>query len=560
MKPLCKSLIGALLLAAPSLSVADTIPVEWRAGDMTASLQAAIDRAKSGTPANPTVIMLQNRDYAISRQHAATHIYHISNTTSETENPDPTKHIGLWLKEKSNMVIDGAGAHLKVSGPITSFVTDNCENITIKNLTIDYIDPTVPELTVASRTDNELTLVLHKATNCRIENNTPVFFGSGWKFSGGIAQLYRPSLDITWRTSSPMEGIKNATMIGADTLMITYAAKSPDCEKGDVYQLRDTYRTEVCGLVSESKNVRLENLRYGFTGNFGIVAQMSDGLTLDRVFFEPLPESGRTCAGFADMLQVSGCRGLINVQNSRFIGAHDDPINIHGTHLKIISQPKSNVLKLKYMHHQTFGFRQYFAGDTIEIVDAHTLLPLQSATVKSAVSDNDREITITLNEKVKTLDLDKQNLVVENISATPSVMIRRNYFARIPTRGILVSTRRPVTIAENVFFRMQMSGILIADDARSWFESGPVHNVTIRDNEFIECGEPVILIAPENDKNGGFVHRDIKIYGNRFLLKGNTAISARSVDGLDIHDNFITGPDSPESDAIKVTDSRLISR
>ena len=27
---------------------------------------------------------------------------------------------------------------------------------------------------------------------------------------------------------------------------------------------------------------------------------------------------------------------MIDIKNSRFIGAHDDPINIHGTHLRVI--------------------------------------------------------------------------------------------------------------------------------------------------------------------------------------------------------------------------------
>lgn len=33
-------------------------------------------------------------------------------TTSEEENPDPTKHIGLYLKDLENITIDGKGARL----------------------------------------------------------------------------------------------------------------------------------------------------------------------------------------------------------------------------------------------------------------------------------------------------------------------------------------------------------------------------------------------------------------------------------------------------------------
>ncbi|MDE5955020.1 MAG: alpha-1,3-galactosidase, partial [Bacteroidales bacterium] len=112
------------------------------------------------------------------------------------------------------------------------------------------------------------------------------------------------------------------------------------------------------------------------------------------------------------------------------------------------------------------------------------------------------------------------------------------------TRGVLVSTRRRVLIEGNTFFRMQMSGILIADDARSWFESGMVRDVSISGNEFVECGSPVIMIAPENDVNDGCVHRNVSIAGNRFLLSGGKAVYARSVDGLEIVGNLFVCPDS----------------
>ena len=130
-----------------------------------------------------------------------------------------------------------------------------------------------------------------------------------------------------------------------------------------------------------------------------------------------------------------------------------------------------------------------------------------------------------------------EELVVENVTYTPEVILRGNYFSRVPTRGMLVTTRRKVVVENNTFFRMQMSGILIADDARSWYESGMVKDVTIRNNRFIECGTPVILISPENDRNAGCVHQNIEITNNYFRLSDGDAISAKSVDGMRITGN-----------------------
>ncbi|MEG0648099.1 MAG: alpha-1,3-galactosidase, partial [Bacteroides sp.] len=98
-----------------------------------------------------------------------------------------------------------------------------------------------------------------------------------------------------------------------------------------------------------------------------------------------------------------------------------------------------------------------------------------------------------------------------------------------------------------------------ADDARSWFESGMVRDVTIRNNNFIECGTPVILISPENDQNEGSVHRNIRIANNRFQLSGRDAIFARSVDGLKITDNLYLTPTPLSMDElVKVEDCKNV--
>ena len=106
-------------------------------------------------------------------------------------------------------------------------------------------------------------------------------------------------------------------------------------------------------------------------------------------------------------------------------------------------------------------------------------------------------------------------------------------------RGFLLSTRGPILIENNLFVKTTMSAILIADDANSWFESGPVHDVTIRGNRFIKCGEPVINIEPENRtvNPGEPVHSNIRILGNVFDLAGGGAIAAKSVKGLTITGN-----------------------
>ena len=68
---------------------------------------------------------------------------------------------------------------------------------------------------------------------------------------------------------------------------------------------------------------------------------------------------------------------------------------------------------------------------------------------------------------------------VENITWTPNVTIRNNLSEYVPTRGILCTTRGKVVIEKNVFRKHGMAAILLEDDARGWFESGLIRDMTI---------------------------------------------------------------------------------
>lgn len=510
--------------------------------DMTKGLQAAIEEARSHN-GKAVTIELQNANYNIFRESSSQQLYHISNTTSEKENPDQTKHIGLWLKGLKNITIDGKGAHLITHGEMTSFVIDGCENITLKNFTVTAADPTVPELTATEVGDRHMTVRIHPQSKYLIKDGKFSFVGDSWTLSEGIAQSYDPEKDITWRSWSPLPGLQKAIELEPNLLRFTYNTK-PQATPGMIFQMRDGIRDEACDLIQYSKNVTLEDVHLAFLGNFGLVGQMSENITYRNLTFAPETGSGRTCAGFADFVQMSGCKGLILIENSRFTGAHDDPINIHGTHLAVTDFLSPNEIVVKYMHHQTYGFQSFLPGNEIEFIDPYSLLPLASFKVKKSKMKSEREIIVTLDKSVPDSIRKKPELVIENVTYTPEVIIRNNFFSRIPSRGLLVSTRRKILIENNTFFRMQMSGILIADDARSWFESGMVRDVTIRNNNFIECNEPVILIAPENSQNKGYVHRNITIANNRFKLIGKNAVSARSVDGLKINGNLFLHPEA----------------
>ncbi|MCM1312093.1 MAG: right-handed parallel beta-helix repeat-containing protein [Bacteroides sp.] len=540
MKNIKKTVLTASLLFYGSLLYAEkehVVHLKATNGDATPSLQQAIEKAAQWKGKKVT-IKLENGDYNLYRTSASHQVYYVSNTASAEENPDPTKHIGLWLKKLRNVTIDGNGARLITHGEMTTFVIDSCENIVMKNFTLTAADPSVPEMTVIDTGMDYITSRIHPSSNYEINEETFNWTGEGWQFGGGLAQVFYPETNVTNRCESPMSGIVKAEEMGNGIVRFHYGKTHP-FHKGEVYQMRHTIRNEVCGLIQRSKNVRLEDLQIYFLGNFGIVGQYSENLTYRHLWCAPEPGSGRTCAGFADFVQMSGCKGYIRIEDSYFEGAHDDAINVHGTHLKVTEYIGGNRIRVRFMHGQSYGFEAFAKGDKVELVDAHTLLCVLAATVRQTEFVDRYESILTLDKDISAEVSGRDNIVVENVTWTPDVHIKGNYFSRLPTRGILVTTRGKVCIEDNTFYRLPMPAILISDDARSWYESGPARNVTICHNRFIEGGSPAIAIMPENDLYEGAVHKNILIRSNRFNITSGHIVEARSSDHITVTDNVV---------------------
>ena len=122
--------------------------------------------------------------------------------------------------------------------------------------------------------------------------------------------------------------------------------------------------------------------------------------------------------------------------------------------------------------------------------------------------------------------------------------IAGNTFKSTPTRGILVTTPKPVLIERNHFDQMGMASIYISADADYWYESSGVTNATIRNNIFDRpaAGWAAIWFDPTNAESEPerSVHSNISIDANRFMLApGGTLVAGKSVAGLSFTNNVV---------------------
>ncbi len=512
-------------------------------------IKNAIEQAKTFT-GQEVIIKLGGGTYHFHRNQSIPHKYFISNTMSWNSGTNNIKNIGIQIKDAQKITIDGEGAKIITHGEISSIVVDNSQDIVLKNFTIDAADPSVTEMTVESINGNSVVYKVHETSNFEVSGTSVKWLGEyGWNFwGGGVApQTYDPIRDITWRGSNPFSGVSSISNLGEKRIQVNYNSIPGDAVVGRTFQMRDAVRDQVAGFIHKSKDVTYDHITMNFMGNFGIVCQYSEALSFLNCRFAPDENSGRTNAGFADFLQVSGCKGLLKVEDSYFSGAHDDPINIHGTYLKVMNYLSPTQAKVKFMHHESWGFDAFFVGDSIEFINVATMQKFDAAVVTAVQRNDDQNITLTFDKAVNT-NL-SSGVVVENITWTPEVEIRSNYFSRVPTRGILLTTRRRSVIEDNTFFRMQMAGIYVSGDAASWYESGKVNDLTIRNNKFIECGSPVIYFDPTNSQHNGYVHNNVVIDGNEFIIRSGQALGGKSVGNVSFTNNTIIHSGSGTADS-----------
>jgi hypothetical protein len=477
--------------------------------------------------------------------------FFISNTNDDAYTP---KAIAIYVDSSSYVDIEGSNSKMVMRGKMMETCIDHSQNICIHGLTYDYHRPTVSELQVTKTSESFAELKIHPESKYSIRDSLLTWEGEGWRYNSiSLWQVFDPVTGHLQRVDINMDRLKYAEV---DTNLVrVYFKTNPGFKAGLIYQNRDILRDCAGIFMLRSKKLQLRNIHINFMHGMGVVSQFCRDITIDSVFVKPPANSGRTSAAWADILHFSGCRGKIAITNSYLSGANDDAVNVHGTYLRIIDKPRPNQLLVRFMHSQTFGFEAFIAGDTIALVNSKSLLQYGTNVVFNAARVNDKDILLTLQKPLT--DSITANDVVENVTWTPEVYIAHNTITHIPTRGVLVTTRRKVVIENNTFQRTNNSAISVADDAASWYESGMVNNLQIRNNQFSLCGEPVVLISPENTQNSvQKVHNHIFITNNVFTLLSPVAVSMKSSANISVVNNYfkLPGATGNESSFVKFQD------
>lgn len=509
--------------------------------DITLELVKLIETAKQID--GEKTICFETGTYFIDSEKCKKYMLYITNTVGDNEFSDhETPHLNavpFYFNNIDNLIFDGNNSVFIIDGKVTNIAVENCSHLTLKNLEICHSHPDMHELKVVKKSSFYVDFEIDKDSLYKIENNKLYFYGKDYCVAADKAALNAHWIglitekypDRIKRVSHPLRGCVRIKALN-HRIIRAYYVNTLRFEVGGRFYLFDVRRQFAGIFVNQCENVILDNIKQRFNYSLALVLQDSKDVSMFNSEFAPEKNSARKMASVADFIQVCMCRGNIRIENNLFDGAGDDCLNVHGVHFKIM-QIIENKLIVRFMHPQSHGYNSLHTGDKIAFINPKTLLEHGDTKIISSRLIKEYEIELEV-ASVKNAVIGE---VIEDVSACPDVHFAGNTLNRIITRGLLLTTRGKVVVEGNVFKSNSMSGILLSDDAKSWYESGMCRDVTIQNNTFDYCGETPILIKPENSVYNGAVHKNIKILNNHFKNYKGYAIRAKSSDNIIVQSN-----------------------
>ena len=473
--------------------------------------------------------------------------YFESNTTN-----DAPKSLAILIEKCKELTLEGNGAEFIFHGPIQPITVDNSENIKIQNVNIDWDIPLTAQAMVLAATPKNIDLEIDtKQFPYEVADGKLLFTGENWKAEPSGYMEYVADKHLI----APQTGDEGC--IRGDRNKRSFEELKPGTVRmngeftrtpavGNYLIIRHSKRDHAGIFIQESQNVKLENVNVYHCAGLGVLAQFTRNLDYKNVRFMPNAAKNRYLSGHDDGFQVSNCAGQVNINHCEFGGLMDDPINVHGTSVKIIEKLSELKLKCRFMHEQSTGMTWAHVNDTIGFLENESMATVSKGVLSGFEKLNRDEFTVEFKSAVPSELVAGDAL--ENLSWSPSVIISGCKFHSCRARGLLVSTPGKVVIDKNEF-ESSGSAILIAGDANGWYESGAVNDVTIINNifwdacmtsmyQFCEGIISIYPIIPKVDPQKPY-HRNITIASNTFHAFDYPVLYALSVDGIRFTKNRI---------------------
>ena len=480
--------------------------------------------------------------------------YYVSN------NDGGVKNIFFPIRHKKDIEIDFSGATLIFHGLIFPFVIDQSEGITLRNFSVKYSDTFYLQGKILKKEGESLTIACSNRAKYCFEGSDLILSGEGWErnfseavglvqeFDGVLHRVaYRAPVLVCKFTES--DKVRSSIPLALNTLLLQPAGEGMiriSGNKNDYFTEGNQLVLSVMGretdifLFNDSKDTVIENVNIYNGSAMGVIGQVSENITLNRVRIMREEGASDIISTLADATHFVNCSGRIVMKDCVFENMLDDATNIHGIFTGVSEILSDSEVIVTLGHEQQFGVNIYKPGDRVSILKSCTNVVKGSIIVVSSELIGENRIRLQISGDTEKLS---EGDHLENDFRMPEIYISGCRTGNNRPRGFIVASSKK-TVIENCVFYNSDAGVATYGDVCYWFESGRVSDVTIRNNLFLECnyqcGEACIVVKPEVECEGdGCFHKNYKVYGNRVVTNSGTILSAYGVDGVLVENNTL---------------------
>lgn len=544
MKNIIRSILGCLILTLPlaNAHAVTLIKLSPSAGDMTPVLLKAL---RDNTDKEIKIVFEKGEyrfmpDYATQRY------------TAVTNHGNGLKRVIFPLDDYESIEIDGNGASFIFRGRVAPFQIFNSQNVTIKNMTIDWDIPfTFLAEVVAvnqkmayrdvkpSKGSHQWAIKNGQITFPNVDGFTFTELGSSLPWEADLKRVYPGARDSKSRPEK-VEKLDNGLLRIHEKLKVYPPIGSLVSSKGD----RDLHRYAPAFHVKNSKNVEINNVAVHHALGMGFLFERTEDISLIKAGVYLSEDSDRVISSIADATHFANCKGHVLIEDSRFENMLDDGTNLRGTYVIVDDVIEDKTVRFQFGHYEQHGYEFAAPGDEVWFVLQPDTDRKQINKVLNVRVINEEYSEITFeNPLPATL---QSGDMIENKTWYPTFTMRGTSIKNHRARNVVIKTPLK-TVIENNYFSSMMAAILFRGETFKWFEAGSVGDVLIQNNHFdynsYFGGEQAVLYV--TPRLGGAFNQDqlydrnIRFIDNKIDTHGGRIVWGDRVDGMLIENNII---------------------
>lgn len=452
---------------------------------------------------------------------------------------------GITIEECDNITLDFNGSTLIMSGLIQAMLLHRSKNITIKNLSIDWLRSPFSIGEVIECEGNKVTVKIFD--DFPIKGGEPVWAIMDYDpIVKHLGKVYK------FRNMTPLKLIEKQKVEFSGNFTMKPIV-------GSYLVIRHVGNYRPCIQLLECENICFQNVTIHNNPGMGIVGHYTKNIRFRN--FQVKPKEGHIMSTTTDATHFITCSGLIDFEDCYFEGMGDDAINVHSFYQSIIeiSEDRKTVTStiLNPNGTQDMIFDAPAKGDLVEFSKSNNLLCFsENIIVCSEIDSEAWRAKITFeNPLSSTIQCGD---IFTKISDCAKLRFVNCTVRDIRARAALIQTRG--CIIENCKFSYCTGTGIHIDTATGWWESTSTRDIVIRNNIIQACGYGDgtynstcgIAVLTECEDSAVGVHKNLVIENNQIDGNGeSTGIYISSAEAVKIYGNTINNCTT----AIEVDDS-----